>query len=82
MNVLDIQVAFILTGFVFTFFLKKTKLKKITFYSRRLTDLDDLKYEMDCGFHKKISVCDDYISFLSNSFVYRYIYVFFALHKW
>lgn len=54
---------------------KKTKLKKITFYSGRLTDLDDLKYEMDCGFHKKISVCDDYISFLSNSFVYRYIYI-------
>lgn len=42
---------------------KKTKLKKMAFYSRRLA-LDDLRNEMDCGFHKKISVCDDYIPFL------------------
>lgn len=64
MNVLDIYlIAFILKWLVFTFFLKKTKLKKMAFYSRRLA-LDDLRNEMDCGFHKKISVCDDYISFL------------------
>lgn len=62
MNVLDILVAFMLTGLVFTFFLKKTKLKKMAFYSRRLLGLDDLRNEMDCGFHKKISVCD--ITFL------------------
>jgi hypothetical protein len=37
------QVAFILTGNWFLLSLKKTELKKMVFYPRRLLDLDDLR---------------------------------------
>lgn len=40
--------------------------------------------EMDCGAHKKILVCDYYISYCCPIvwFVYIYTYIYFALHKW
>lgn len=59
---------------------KKTKLKKIVCYSRRLLGLEDSGMNWIVEFTRKFLVCDDYISFcglvvLVCVHIYIHIYI-------
>lgn len=64
---------------------KKTKLKKMVCYSRRLLGLEDSGMNWIVEFTRKFLVCDDYISFCGQVvwfvYIYIHIYIYFALHR-
>lgn len=58
---------------------KKTELKKVVSYPRRLLGLDHLRMKWIVEFTRKSS-CNDYISFCCPVVWFVYIYIYIFLH--